>query len=481
MPDYYPEIRRVVAVTAEALLDSKYLSDSALEIGGTLAFTLLYIGDDGVLSAVPYVTEYTQTFPIGKDFSGSGADIRAESTAEAVQCRPLAPRTVSLKAKVKSRVFADRGEDCALQLTGEDQSPVSAAVRCSVETLESETPAFVRRCFFVTGNVAGEEKLSFGCKPVVCSGRVLVDSAVPASDLVTVKGSVLVSCMVLTDDGIYKTVTKRLPIEERIGAEGCDGECVCAAYGRVASVTAKWEDVGVLSFDAEYDIDAVYAKSSSVKITEDIYSTEYAIEKSCEDMEACSLLCLENKVVSVSGEGRRKNQSSEGGYIISSRAEAGIERADIKDSRVIFTGNCTVKALVALNGDVVSEEFTVPVRLESEALISDVSGETVWCAHIAPSAVECSLEDAAVRARCELFVYAEAVCRSKTAPVKRGVVGMKDKYADSGAAIRICYPEKGRRIWDIAKECRAPLAECERQNSVSRRDISDGSPLIMKQ
>ncbi len=480
MPDYYPEIRRVVSVTAEALPDSKYLSDGNLEIGGTLAFNLLYIGDDGALSSVPYVTEYTQSIPIGRDFSGGSADVRAESTAESIVCRPLAPRTVSLKAKVKSRIRASRGEECTLNIKNEDSSPAGGMAKRTLERLETQIPTTHCRSFQSTGNISGEHRMTSGAKPVICHGKVLIDSAAPGHDSVTVKGRAVVSCLVLSADGIYKTETCSLPIEERISCEGIDQSFKCAAYGRVASATVEGGDDGTLSIDAEYDIDAICQKPYEVFATEDIYSTEYALTPSLRDMTVQSLICLENGSFTVSGEGRRKSERGEGDRIISAAADAKFERFDTKDKTAVFTGVCNFKALIASGGDVITEEFSVPVKYECPALDTAQMAEAVWHVHTSAGKIDCSLEDSKITGRCEISIFAEAQKLTKRSPVTEAVIGMRDKTDSDGSTIRICYPEKGKRIWDIAKECRSKMGEAERTNHLSRHDLSDGTPLIVK-
>ena len=107
MPDYYPEIRKIVTVRASAIPDSKYIHDNELETGGTLSFDVLYIGDDQTLSCVPYVTEYSQVTTV-PDGVISADCINVESVAEGISARPLGPRKISLKARVKNRISYDK-------------------------------------------------------------------------------------------------------------------------------------------------------------------------------------------------------------------------------------------------------------------------------------------------------------------------------------------------------------------------------------
>ena len=220
MPDYYPEIKKVVSLWAEALPDSKYLSEGAMETGGTLAFNLLYIGDDGTLTSVPYVTEYAQSVNMGADFQGSASDVRVESFAEGAVCRPLAPRTVSLKAKVKSRIIADRFGDCIMKSDTKDQSSVTPQMERTLEHLYKKIPTSKRSTAFATGSVSFEMSNPENAKPILCRGEILPESATASKDSITLKGIYLISCLVLTLDGVYKTVTSSIPFEEQVSAEG---------------------------------------------------------------------------------------------------------------------------------------------------------------------------------------------------------------------------------------------------------------------
>lgn len=480
MPDYYPEIRRVISVSAEALPDSKYLSDGTLEVGGTLAFNLLYIGDDGAVSSVPYVTEYTHNISTGKDFALSGSDVRTDSAIESVSCRPLAPRTVSMKAKIKSRAYCDAGEECELKTASEDGSPLSQAVRRTLEKCESEIQTVYRRSFSATGNVSGEKSGVGNAKPICCGGTVLVDSALSQRGAVTVKGAIAASCLVLTAEGVYKTVTASIPFEERINADGVTPDCRAAAHGRVASVTASADqESGTMSFDAEYDIDAAVASIESVAVTDDIYSTEYTLETAEKDLDVHSLVCLSNGTVSVTGEGRRKTQRDENDYVISSDAKAVFERVDVKGDTAHFSGSCNFKTVIASGGDAVVEEFSVPLKYECPAETAK-GNDYVWHAFASPCNTECRLEDSKLTASCKLYVFAEAVSRVKMSPIVSATVSAKERAKGASATMHICYPEKGQRIWEILKGCRANAAECERINRITRCDISDGSPLIVK-
>lgn len=475
LPDYYPEIKRIVYVTADALPDSKYLSNGVLEAGGTLAFNLLYMGEDGTLRGVPYATEYSAKFPIDKDFEGTGADIRLESTAESAFCRPLGPRTLSFKAKVKNRVYAEKRENCSLTLVSESGEVFSQR---AVEHLQSEVETVSLNCFSATGSVTKEEE-GVSAEPVSCCGELTAENVAVGEDSVTVKGSVVISCLCLTTEGIYKTFHFSVPYEERVTAEGARKGDRAAVHGRIASVTVNTNGENGLSIEAEYDLDAVIAKEKSVLVTDDVYSTEYELIPERKGINVQSLVCLDNKSISISGEGRRRSERREGDCIISCSVEAKFERADVRDAVINFSGNCDFKVYIASAGEVVAEEFSVPVKVECPCNKTDPSGGVQWRAVAVPVKAECRLEEGKIYGRCDLYGFFEGVKETKYEPVTRAVVGAVTGDTDKDCVIRICYPEKGTKIWDIAKKCRAPMTECERTNRVSRNDISDGTPILI--
>ncbi|MBR6676825.1 MAG: DUF3794 domain-containing protein [Clostridia bacterium] len=478
MPDYYPEIKKVVAVTAEPLPDTKYLSEAGLEIGGTVAFSLLYLGDDGALTCVPYVTEYSHSFPIDRDFRGSGSDISAVSVKESVSCRPLAPRTVSMKARIKSTVTADKRVGCALNCLAEDGSQASVEARHSIERLETEIGTLQRYCFSATGSISGEEKLSYKVKPVWCRASVLPKSASAGNETVTAAGDILVTCLVQTESGDYRTITKKLPFEEQISAPGAESGCECGFFGRVASVSVAYGDEGDLSIDCEYDLDAVCAKRESAVIVEDVYSTEYAVSEKRESLPSRELWSLDNKSFPVVLDSRRAGLGAEGDRIIASFGEGRMDRCDVIDGKAVLSGDISLKVLVLREGEVICEDVTAPVK--AEVLAEGAEGSPIWQCDLAIGAIECSLEESAIRARAEVYLYAYAAGEKKCAPVTGLTVGRKERDTLDSTCIRIIYPEKGKRVWDIAKEMKLSIGECERKNKISRRDSSDGSPVIVR-
>ena len=476
MPDYYPEIRRVVSVSAEALPDSKFISDKSLEYGGTVSFNVLYIGDDGALSCVSDSPEYsfTQSLPA----SVSGAAVWVETRAENPQCRVLAPRKLSLRARLRSRICADGGAPYQFGATDRLGEPCGEDMADTLEKHCSEAVTAIRRHTAYTGSTSGSIGISSEAKPVLCDGSVTVTGAEAHGDRISLSGFVSVHIVTLDGTGIYSYTRTRLPFEEDIPADGAAEGDNAAAWGRAASVSINQGDSG-FEADVEYDLDIFWCRPCPVTLTDDAYSTEYVTEVRRTETDILSPLCCCTGEVSITGEGKRSGSREADAYIVDAAAFPDFEKAECRDGKLVFSGNCVFKVYVASGGEVECEEFSLPLKYETAAKGDAAPSECVWRAHPSVEDVKARLDGERINVAADMSVFAEAVRKEKREPVTEAVLG--DRREDRGQeCIRICYPRQGETVWEVAKRCGASLSELERINRISGDGVCDGSPIIIK-
>ncbi len=476
MADYYPEIRKVLSVSAKALPDSKYISDSNLETGGTLAFSMLYIGEDGGLCCVNHVTEYSQNIPMG-DYDSGSANIFVQSVAEAPQCRVLAPRSISLKARVNTRVSADSRVGCDAAVQRADDAPLSGEEKRSIERLFSEVESQRRFFSFVTDSVSLTEEASGDAKPVSCSGELIIKDATVSKDTANVKGWVEMTCLVLTGEGEYKTVKKALPFEKTVSLPGVSENCLAGAFGRVASASVRC-DGATMEYDAEYDMDMYFCMEEEAEITEDIYSTLCETKAEKMEMTVPVMMACRNFHCPVSAKAERKSEKGEGEHIIFWETSCGGERVSVSDNKINYSALCNFKVYIASGGDVKIEEVSCPIEYETDCPKATADGEYAFNTALSFANCECRLEDNGVFASCDAYAFLAGYKKNELSMVKRAVVEEKADASQEKGNIRICYPEKGKRIWDIAKERGCSITVTERINKVERKGVSDGTPLI---
>ena len=64
LPDYQPEIKRLLRVSATVLPPSRYVGDRECEITGNIDYYVLYIGSDNAIYCAPLTGDYKISAPV---------------------------------------------------------------------------------------------------------------------------------------------------------------------------------------------------------------------------------------------------------------------------------------------------------------------------------------------------------------------------------------------------------------------------------
>lgn len=475
LPDYYPEIRRVVSVKAEALPDSKYLSEGMLEYGGTVSFTVLYIGDDNSLCCVPYSCEYSDSSAVTDSCNG-GRGIFISSIAESAQCRVTAPRRLSLKTRIRSEIICFGKEEYTCTATGEngekpDESRLERLYQ-SYETVTVQTAA-------ATVNAKGSIPIPTGAKPIMCCGKVNVFSATAEVDEVRVKGEVEAVCIVYTDSGVYTSVSTTLPFEEAVPAEGSLPGDIASAKGSAASVSVTAESDGG-SADVEVDLDVALFRPSCVKVTEDMYCTEGDTVLSRDSTETVCLCACKTSSMTITGEAVRSKEQQSEDYIIYADATAHFDRIETNDKKLTITGSVTATAYIASHGEILCESGTFPIKHELDSQKEATANELLWSCDVCCMNVTAKDQGNKVSFSAELPIRANVLKKYTLDPVKSATVTVCEENEEEYCTLRVCRPPQGTKLWELAKKHKVSLSELRRINGIPDEETTCHTPIIIR-
>ena len=107
LPDYQPEMKRLLRVKATILPSDQYVGTGNAECSGRIDYCILYTGNDGALYCTNQSGEYQFSAPleIPSDFeAGEGILCYADSVPEQTVGRVIAPRKLMIKCRLRSRV-----------------------------------------------------------------------------------------------------------------------------------------------------------------------------------------------------------------------------------------------------------------------------------------------------------------------------------------------------------------------------------------
>lgn len=453
LPDYMPEIGRIVSCSSSVLPESRYIDRGELVLSGLIIVCVYYVGDNEELCAFPHNCEYTLRLPCtGCDMSGISVDrLIVKTSVENTLCRATGPRRLSLTVKLRSSVFASQPDVMLLETSSGDITSHTESGEASLELLKAPFEYTRIFCGSTSGSLSGELNERADGRIVSCEGTATITSATVVNTEVSLKGELYISCLATDDSGKYFTLQARAPIDETVGiGEIMPDATRTYAVGRArcAAVKVHGEENGKFAWEAEYDIEAFAFADMSGEIISDAYSTEFS--DNCELSKAKIVRCLAGVNTRLSANASRQSALARGREVSYISARVADEIAECTaEGRFVLSGNCAVTVIIANGDELGCEELSVPYRFECEckrgespAIISDVS---VICA-------EARLDGERLSVSCELSVSCIALECAEKSYVSRVVLEKDDSIHRRTDSLVLYYPTEDETEWDIGKK-----------------------------
>jgi len=471
LPEYMPPVRRVVSVDAKPLPESRFMSGAALELGGTLALSVLYIGEDGTLNCSDVTTEYSASCALGEAQIPDAARVGVDTSVESVNCRVTAPRAFTIRARLRTSLSALAPHPLEEKITDTAGTRATPADLIALERLTKSAADTSLTRGELTASAGGTAAIPAGSKIIRACGAVKIDSAAAADGAVQVRGEVLMHSLVLTPDGKFAGYDAKAPISESVTAPDAMPGDPARAWGRAAAITLTPAE-GDFAWEIEYDLEAEAARTGEAEYTADAYSTACASEIETADEESLTLLRCGVNALTVSGEGGRQRGPQAGESVIDVTANAVSDHIETRDGQLILHGICAVSVLIAADGDAYCEEFTLPFRCEIPSA-AGASEDLMWRSAIEVTGATARPEGDKLAVTAELCISMIAMARRKIRRVSAVTLDRGAPHPKRDGVIRICYPDAGEPLWDIAKRYAV------RRDSLGEAECADGNAMIV--
>lgn len=457
LPDYMPEIGRIISCSSAILPDSRYIDRGELVLSGLVIVCVYYIGDNGELCAYPHNCEYSvQLSCAGCDMTGLSVErLIVNTSAESTLCRATGPRRLSLTLKLHSAVFAAQHDETELELVSGETAGGTANSESTLELYRFPTEYTSLYCGASSGNLSGELHIRESSRIISCEGAAAVTSATVAGGRATVKGELYISCLAADAEGRYFTARTRAPFEENVALGELPSDATrtyAVGRARCAAVKLHGGEDGALAWEAEYDVEATAFAEQRTELIGDAYSTEYF--DSCELSSARVVRCLSGVNTQLSANASRQLPTAGGGEISHITATVSSSRAECTaEGRLVLSGSCAVTALMASGGETVLQELDVPYRFECECKRGEatavMAGAEVICA-------EGRLDGDRLSVSCELALTCIALECAEKRYVSRVVLKRDEPVTPRRELLTLYYPSNGESSWEIGKKYHCP-------------------------
>lgn len=473
LPDYQPEIRRLLRIGASATPPARYAGGNGMDLAGTVDYFVLYMGNDDQVYCAPLSAEYRMQAPFDADAGENVSEpfvCVCDVCAEGAAGRVTAPRRLNIRCRIRAnvRVYGERSLSCP------DENGLAPG---SVERLESH--AQVCRVFCGTSDPTALQDdmiLPQGADVrVVCAeGQVMVTEAVADRDAVTCRGEVTLKLLLAPlgtpTDGetvppAAPTVALRhVPFTVTLDMPGVTPDCTACAHGACSELSVQGEE-GHIHTDLGIVLEATAQRNETVCYTGDLFSTRAAGECRFADCAAGRAL-----------------QTVQGNFTLSDSlplSEAGIDPAaqtvDILASaqpetvscskgRAVLSGTCRFQLLLCKAGEWSTAEIVRPFRYECDLPVGADTEQPTFDGTVTAVTCRARMDGERVGLDAEL-----AVSLRLTAPLSlhllAGVTFGADVPRRRGEYV-ICFPAPSDTLWSVAKRYHAPLTALAAANDL---------------
>lgn len=468
MPDYEPEIRRLLRVEVSLTPPAGYCDGARVGMSGDAIFRVLYAGNDGELYSTSAIESYELTEALKPSERETDVTCSICSvTPESIISRASAPRRISIKCKLRGqgRYFGERGlgEDPGL-----DIGSVERLVR-ECEYAKINAPVFAEARLsddFAIALPAG----SSGDARIVSYSPSAVASGIECSEgEATVRGELTLDLLLSADDGSSPfRATRKIPFSETIVADGIDRGCRCVAaiscpdcQFTVDENRIFCEPTLVIRLDAERNVTAEY--------TADAYSTEALSE--------CDRLLLEfpicERTFSGSITSSIRQSIEEAGIdasaeIIHASPFAVVKSIDKNGKKFCVVGEICFNILTKYEKDYLIKELRQPFKYELDTGESPVSHADC---RVIPLPAEAKIDNGRLCCDCELHIFGIIHSGSSIDTVQKVTLGDPVEHEE---ATTVCFPSPTDTVWDVSKRYHIPTSAIISQES----ELKNHKPII---
>jgi len=456
LPEYQPQVRKVLGIMHTVTRDSTFLEagegGTKAEIGGSVLYTLVYLGDEGQLTSVPLFSTYTTSLHFGPHLTVQNENMQILAEGDFVTCRVSAPRKLTLSAKVRVRCLLFGTCDCQCTVLSADEKSSPKPV------LRWENAPCVRlKTHRHTGQLQGELKENPGAMPVTCRGHICIQNVQMGTDGTTLRaeGEGVIHLLLRVGEGEYRSVRSRVPLSETIPLShplrgGENGGAIAVGYP--AAVTISGSEDGSIHWEMEYDLDISVTETAQAKFASDGYSLLYQENDTFLTTDILTEAPCIRGQLTVNGE-KLIRRESEGGAIrfLFGWGKGTFEKAEPSgNDRMLLQGSAACTVLLESGGEIFSEEITMPIRYLWEG---GMDGCDCRCSFPILE-VNGHLEGNLLRLTAETAILGNAFVRRPQKWLQTLEENTSLPLPPARPAVSLYVPDPGESTWDIQKRFR---------------------------
>ena len=478
LPDYQPEIKRLLRVGATVLPPSKYIGDKEAEFAGGIDYYVLYTGSDNQLYCAPLTSDYKISLPMER---GDKDEYRGESTgdivtvADTVSGRVTAPRKISIKCRLRSRVrvFGEMAIEDSFG-EGDDSLRVLKGELCASKMVQGSE--MIR----VSDEMICDNK-DADLRVIMAEGKVMMSDVSTGNDNVFCRGEIYLKLLLCKDEeDIPYTVTKKIPFSGNVPLDGATPEWEVVAKGSVSEMNVT-VDEGVIGIEIGMIVEALACAQTKLNYIKDVYSIARKTENQYKNVGCAS----DGTVVSGNFTLSDSITLDECGIAHRSRVidicgTAFCEEYSFERDKCLVGGRAKFSVLTEKDGEYSVADIELPFSYRAPQSVEFDGGS--FSADVVSGRARLDGERIGIDA--EICISGHTL-KTSSQKMLSGVGFGELDHRNEGEYI-LCYPSPSDDLWSIAKRYCAPVERVAEVNGIkgdvpydSQRSIEGANFLLI--
>lgn len=444
LPDYRSEISRLLWVRPTVLPPTRFIGGGKADFSGPVRYDILYVGPDGRLYSAEAEEGYAFSVPV-EQAAGSlqGQELMAELSPDAVISRVTGPRKLSVRCRMRAQLREYVDKDLTPRVKGVDHEArterLCEAVECkrmlSVPAVQLELNDAVE-----LEHGTGEWRL------IAADGALFMPDVTATADGMRCRGEVVLSLLLCCDeaeDAAPWVITRRVPFEKELPAEGLMPDCSVRAMGRVAEVRATVDEGRVLS-DITVTVWGEGQAAENAILCRDMFAPGYSCECQLDEEKLQTAGVCGNRHFSASGE-KPLTELGLGQDMqpILCMADGEITERRAEGEKTLLLGEMHCHVLYRRDAEYAVSDFSVPFRTAVDGVWDAVSvGVTVPTCRV-------SVVHDALRADGEVLLSVSGIAHTPVRVLTRANFSAAEPQPR--ADLELCYPGTGETLWEVSR------------------------------
>lgn len=475
LPDFLPDINRILKCKAISVISSKGINGSTINIDGCVSVTVIYLNDDNKIFSYEYQYPFNKNIDAKENFDNVILETR--SVCEYINCRAVTKRKIDIHGAVE--IFIK----CIGKKSVEVLSDFDSA---DVEILRSEVPATTpmghsEKYLLIEDDIEiGQGQpdilalIKYDAVPVLKECRLMGSKAV-------VKGEMQLSILYTCEKGILHTLKNSIPFSQILEIDGVTEECECdtkliLSFIEIKPDTKSNGETRNFKINAKVLITSDAYCENNVEIISDCFSKKNKSEVMKKTIQINKLkTCIKEEFSC------KKNLEIENGNIasiIDLCSEVQSVKYSFSNNNLIVSGIINI-GIIAVNDEYVPVYYEKNIDFEYKTYLEE-NTESLWCEPIIKiKSNNYTLTVDGIELRLELIVNT-CVYINETVPY---VYDLKiDEKAVDGkdlGAMVIYFASSGESLWEIAKKYSSGVEEIKKLNSINENTLSYDKPLLI--